>query len=105
MGTTSSTAVAFFYLFGFRSVQDAGSFNGAGGADGSCMLNANEQDWEANSFPFKFMPYVRGALTAVVCSRLEPYPLPDPACDLFRQCSVREGMQQCGHWYCLVYFF
>lgn len=49
-------------------VQDAGSsLNGVGGADGSAVLNANEQNWDANSFPFKFLPYVRAALSAVVC--------------------------------------
>lgn len=42
---------------------DAGTFkNNIGGLDGSSMLNSVEQNWDDNSLPFKFLPYVRSAL-------------------------------------------
>lgn len=49
------------------SFHDAGSHrNGEGGADGSALLTYEEQFWDANGAPLKFMPYVRAALWEVV---------------------------------------
>lgn len=49
------------------SFHDAGSRQGVrGGQDGSSVLAAPEQDWEANSFPFRFTPYVKAAVWPLV---------------------------------------